>query len=120
MITMINDKVCATMLLLHLRPGFWLVSTQHVKLIFSYKKYFKRIEFQGDSIPQYGMAYFQIPVDFIHEQESKTLQFDQQSTLKIEILQTRHSFQIVHRDLIFLDILDSFFRNTKFHRFLQI
>ena len=66
------------------------------------------------------MAYFRIPVDFVHEQESKTLKFDLQSPLKIEILQTRHSLQIVHGDLIFLDILDSFFRNTKFPRFLQI
>ena len=91
-----------------------------VKLIFSYKKYFKRIEFEGDSILQYGMAYFRIPVDFVHEEESKTLQFDRQSSLKIEILQTRHSLQIVHGDLIFLNILDSFFHNTKFRRFLQI
>ena len=91
-----------------------------VKLIFSYKKYFKRIEFDGDSILQYGMAYFRIPVEFVHEQESKTLQFGLQSLLKIAILQTIHSLQIVDRDLIFLDIFDSFFHNTRFHRFLQI
>ena len=59
------------------------------------------------------MAYFRIPVDFVHEQESKTLQFDLQSPLKIEVLQTRHSLQIVHGDLIFLDILDGFFSQHK-------
>ena len=113
----LNLKVCATVLLLYLRPGLWVVST-HVKLTFSYKKYFKGIELQGGSIPQYGMAYIRIPVDFVHEQESKTFQFDLQSPLKIEILQNRHSLQIVHGDLIFLDILGSFFYNTKFHGFL--
>ena len=65
------------------------------------------------------MAYFRIPVDFVHEQESKTLKFDLQSPLKIEILQTRHSLQIVHGDLIFLDILGSFFYNTKFTDFCR-